>query len=253
MNAYPEKDELEKWANKSFVASCQMIYGAKYKDRMPEFMDGINTLLQNESWGVRGKVKKAAARIIDRFYQLHPPPSKYARYPNVPEMVKRHVAQRVKNLLGSATLFLKGYIDPEGELVPYAHPAIKELIHVLVFSRKASKRPLASEDLDAFNPIPIPLMAYACTALLNCIEEYRTGEHVKKEFSGADYANYYKVLIKNLKKMVTSSMQGETLRIIREDIYETGCDLLDKSAFDENQRPPAPFIPSDEEPEVIEE
>ncbi len=44
-------------------------------------------------------------------------------------------------------------------------PAIKELIHVLVFSKKASKRPLAEQDLDAFNPIPLPLIAYACTAV----------------------------------------------------------------------------------------
>ena len=47
----------------------------------------------------------------------------------------------------------------------YAHPAIKELIHILIFSKKAAKRPLASQDLEAFDPIPLPLIAYACTAV----------------------------------------------------------------------------------------
>lgn len=34
----------------------------------------------------------------------------------------------------------------------------------MVFSRK-NRKPLAAVDLEVFNPIPLPLIAYVCTAV----------------------------------------------------------------------------------------
>ncbi len=31
MNAYPDKDQLIKWASKAFLAACQMMYGVGYE------------------------------------------------------------------------------------------------------------------------------------------------------------------------------------------------------------------------------
>lgn len=62
---------------------------------------------------MRGKVKKAAAKIIEPFYQIFPGASKYARHPNSKELVRRHIEQRVGSLLGGQAMYLMGYVDPE--------------------------------------------------------------------------------------------------------------------------------------------
>ncbi len=69
--------------------------------------------LQNEGWGVRGKVKKAAVKLIDKFYNIYPPSNKYTRYPNADELETRHVEQRVKTMLGPQTLYLRGYVPSQ--------------------------------------------------------------------------------------------------------------------------------------------
>lgn len=53
----------------------------------------------------------------------------------------------------------------KGEVVLFAHPAVCEMVEMLVFSPKDNKEPLASLDVDAFNPIPLPLIAYVGTAV----------------------------------------------------------------------------------------
>lgn len=58
----------------------------------------------------------------------------------------------------------------KGPPIPFAHRAICEFIHTLAFCRKASKRPLASRDLDAFDPIPLPLIAYVVTAVSGALD-----------------------------------------------------------------------------------
>ncbi len=58
--------------------------------------------------------------------------------------------------------------------------------------------------------------------LLNALEEYRTGQHVKKDFSEAEYANYYRTILNNLQEMEVCDTFGPVLQEIREDIFDTG-------------------------------
>ncbi len=124
--------------------------------------------------------------------------------------------------------------------MPYGHPAIKELVHILVFSRDASKQPYASQDMDAFDPIPLPLLAYVCTAvceiqimfgeflqtfapslqLLHGLEEYKFGRYKKLDFSELGYKNWYNTILENLEFMEENEVAF--LNDIREDIFETG-------------------------------
>ncbi len=79
----------------------------------------------------------------------------------------------------------------------------------MAFSQK-NRTPLASIDLEAFNPIPLPFVAYVATAvsqiplnyivltaaspqLLNGLEEFKTGVEVTRDFSGPGYADYYTI------------------------------------------------------------
>ena len=58
--------------------------------------------------------------------------------------------------------------------------------------------------------------------LLNGLEEFKSGEHIKKDFSEADYSNYYRVVLGNLRRMESSQSQGPLLMDIRQHIFETG-------------------------------
>ena len=69
--------------------------------------------LQNEGWGVRGKVKKAAAKLVERFYNIFPPAGKYARFQNADDLETRYVEQRIRALLGPQSLYLRGYVPSQ--------------------------------------------------------------------------------------------------------------------------------------------
>ncbi len=89
---------------------------------------------------------------------------------------------------------------------------------------------------------------------------------MKKDFSEAEYANYYNTILNNLCDMEICEDFGPVLQHIREDIFDSGwygiltfsydllflshfvpSALLDKSLHDEYDRPPAPFIPCNKE------
>lgn len=126
----------------------------------------------------------------------------------------------------------------QGPLLAYGHSAIREFIHVMVFSEQASRRPLAMRDLDAFNPIPIPLIALVVTAvgtpssdchvtnvfcqLLHGLEEYKTGTHETINFSGASYEDFYKKAVRNLRAIESSKILGPDLQRVRRHIFKTG-------------------------------
>ncbi len=116
--------------------------------------------------------------------------------------------------------------------------AIAELVHALVFCRSSNKKPIASEDMAAFESIPLPLMTYACVAVSCCVmahslsneslqlcaalEEYKTGEFVKQNFTEAEYKPYYEVLLKNLLALERSNSRGWMLDIVRKYIFDKG-------------------------------
>lgn len=126
-------------------------------------------------------MKRHVVRLIDKFYPIHPRGGLLVNNPNPTIAARRFVEQKVAALLGKEALYLSGVIEPEvlvaallnyfetnyqfqGKPVSYAHPAIRELIHIMIFSKK-SRPALASVDLDSFDPIPLPLIAYVCTAV----------------------------------------------------------------------------------------
>ncbi len=58
--------------------------------------------------------------------------------------------------------------------------------------------------------------------LLNGLEEFKSGQHVKKDFSEAEYSNYYKMILNNLREMEVCDDFGPILQEIREDIFDSG-------------------------------
>ncbi len=88
-------------------------------------------------------------------------------------------------------------------------------------------------------PCPFPLIAYACVGVSEVyycfykwltfhsklcygLEEYITGKHIQKNFTEAEYADYYKKLVRNLKKMSRSVSHGRYFEEIISFILEYG-------------------------------
>ncbi len=107
----------------------------------------------------------------------------------------------------------------------------------MAFSQK-NRTPLASIDLAAFNPIPLPFIAYVATAvsliplnyiilitasqLLNGLEEFKTGVEVTRDFSGPGYADYYTILMGSIKHMDAKDEWTSVLTDIRQQIFSSG-------------------------------
>ncbi len=121
----------------------------------------------------------------------------------------------------------------------FGHPAVAELVGQLVFSPKHGKMPLAAIDLEAFSPIPSPLIAYAATGVRCCIhfkclltiyltklcyglEEYEYGKRETIGFTEAKYKKYYKDMLLNLKRMEYSESRPDQLEAVQDYILEHG-------------------------------
>lgn len=133
---------------------------------------------------MRNRLKRFAIPVVSACYGLHPSEAEYmlgfiTAQPKQKERRKvAFVEQRVLELTGRFSPFLYGSIGNGvlkhffhflllrahchwQEPVAFGHPAVGELIANLVFSSKHSKIPIASMDLNAFDPMPISLIAYA--------------------------------------------------------------------------------------------
>lgn len=139
---------------------------------------------------MRNRLKRFAIPVVTASYGLHPSEHEYLLgFNNVQPKQKEkqkvaYVEQRYHELTGRLSPFLYGSsgdgvfdsiiiiplcAHPLQESVAFGHPAVVELIANLVFSSKHSKIPIASLDLNAFDPIPISLIAYASTGVSACL------------------------------------------------------------------------------------
>lgn len=105
----------------------------------------------------------------------------------------------------------------------------------MAFSRN-NRTVLASLDLEAFNPMPLPLIAYVCAAvslivplsrlesltpakLRNGLDEYEHGVQRTIEF-GKKYRRFYNLCLSNLRRM--EMKDNKTLTEIRRQIFTSG-------------------------------
>ncbi|KLO04302.1 hypothetical protein SCHPADRAFT_756974 [Schizopora paradoxa] len=228
-NGYPSPSKLYKVGKYSYRAACRSKYGPGWKEKMPELTEGMLKLIRDENWGIRGKIKKAVLGVVDRAYGLHPHESAFkVTSPKALRNAKRlHIAKTVKHLLGGDAPYLRGRKTKDYPIgVAFANLAIKDLIHLLVFDPKHSKPPLASRRLKHFRTIPLPLLAYASTALHHGLEAYRTGRYIASQFSETSYRSYYLELLRSLREMDTSEEDRPFLDTIRKHIFETGMALM---------------------------
>ncbi|KLO05490.1 hypothetical protein SCHPADRAFT_896217 [Schizopora paradoxa] len=250
-NGFPDVTEQYKQAKACYKAACRMILGLNYKERMPQYTKGMSKMIRDQTWQLRNKIKRFSEHIVDTHYGLHPPPEVYmkgvegkygAKIKN--KRKEAFIRHRVLKLLDKETApFLWGEIKKED--YPFAHPAIVELIGNLIFCPEHNDKPLAAVDLEAFAPIPPPLIAYAATGLNFGLEAYKSGKRTKsKNFTEKGNKYFYKTMQRNLRRMATSDSRPGDLETVQDMILEHGCILLEGHTTCDEERTCGPFIPS---------
>ncbi|KLO14984.1 hypothetical protein SCHPADRAFT_888871 [Schizopora paradoxa] len=245
VNGFPDPEEITFWSTNAYTVSCKSLFRGDWKENMDRrFNKNIQYLLQREAWIVRNKVKRLTNKMIGRFYSFHPRRNAFAQYPNAKAQEKAYIKGKIRKLLGRDALFMCGRLKPNGPLIPFANKAIEELIVLLVFDKSTSRRPLAMRSYDTFDPIPLPLIAYAVVALLYGLEEFKTGVQTARDFSSKSYEDYYKSVLCNLREMEEDEEFSPLLEQIRARILKSGRDALYGNGGVEDDRPPMPFVPS---------
>ncbi|KLO15182.1 hypothetical protein SCHPADRAFT_888679 [Schizopora paradoxa] len=245
VNGFPDPEDITFWTTNAYTVACKSLFRGDWKENMDRRFDkNIQYLLHREAWIVRNKVKRIINKMIGRFYSFHPKRNAFAQYPNAKAQEKAYIQGKIRKLLGRSSLFMCGRLEPDGPLIPFANKAIEELIVLLVFDKSASRRPLAMRSYDTFDPIPLPLIAYAVVALLYGLEEFKTGVQSARDFSSKSYEDYYKCVLDNLREMEEDEEYGPYLEEIRARILESGREALYSGGGVEDDRPPMPFVPS---------
>ncbi|KZT31497.1 hypothetical protein SISSUDRAFT_1067710 [Sistotremastrum suecicum HHB10207 ss-3] len=101
----------------------------------------------------------------------------------------------------------------------YRHKLISRIIVDVFFSGHRDKR-LAEIFPTPFNPIPLPTIALACTAIAACVDEYSTGQYVKREFKADLYKDVFERHMKRLNDFKKN--RRDRLADIQIKLYELG-------------------------------
>ena len=120
--------------------------------------------------------------------------------------------------------------------MPFAHPAIAEVVGRIAFCPKTTTRPYASIDFKVFDPIPNALIAYASAGVrltrqfflfeLNffqlryALDEYSTGVRMKAKFDEVTYAKRYRKYLRHVTAMEASRSQGHLLASIKDSMLD---------------------------------
>ncbi len=99
------------------------------------------------------------------------------------ELIQNFTKQKADCLVGKESRFVYDTVDsvsgqflhvfqvayvfqePRDDDTPYTHPAIEDTIIGAFFPRKARTRALATLNLGAFDPMPLPTIVFVCTVV----------------------------------------------------------------------------------------
>ncbi|KLO14570.1 hypothetical protein SCHPADRAFT_889221 [Schizopora paradoxa] len=235
-------------AKQFYVGTSIDRFGSKYKELAPRYTRGMQKLLKDEAWMLRHRVKTHAQSFVERYYGLFPRPEDLEEYEDpedAEEATKLYTRNRVAYLTGKESLFLYPSAKKDSGL-PFTHIAIKSIIMHILFNPKSRPKALALVDIDSLDPIPVVCIAYAATAVRCALEEYKSGDHVEKEFSEVTYKGYYNKLLRNLIIWRDESSRSRLLQKYCHDMFLSGQARLDYVEEDDT-RPDGPFVLSDQD------
>ncbi|KZT34496.1 hypothetical protein SISSUDRAFT_1036234 [Sistotremastrum suecicum HHB10207 ss-3] len=183
----------------------------KYYNAHLKFSGPFATVIMHRGSQLRGSAKTAAKSHIIACYGI-----KDGDEPGDSEF-NEALIRRLKEK--EAYVWAKSPTELDVGKGLYQHRIIGHIITAIFFSGRKKER-LALLFPTPFNPIPIPAMALACTAVECALDEWKTGRHVPVEFKVGDYKNVYD---RHIAK-INSLKQNRPARMaeMQERLYEKG-------------------------------
>jgi hypothetical protein len=163
--------------------------------RTKDFDEVLLRIAGDMSWVSRGLMIKRAKMIVVQMYDLTPPNRDITSLGRKRDDDVTFIKLRVAELLKTPDfLFMKAPFGRRSDgqtrqKVPFAHPALVDVIWLACYS------PTAREDRGVYDPMPLPLVTLAATAVYAALSCWSEGYHVKKKFTEDTYAPLYRTLL----------------------------------------------------------
>jgi len=224
--------------------------GQRAKSEVKKITPGIVKMLKNEIWIFRGSLVREARSQVPSLYRLGEVPESYLAKARTPEerdtLKRRYISKKAEKLIGGESLYLK-FVSPgqdPKDATPFTHPAVEDLLLLLFFPVRGSKKKastrLALADPDAFDPIPIPTLALVATVICHSIEEFDNGTRRSIEFQESEKSIFYHDILDDMNEFVKSSSQGHLLQEVLQRLTLAGRSRLGRRS---GRRAPKIFVP----------
>ncbi|KAF9523576.1 hypothetical protein CPB83DRAFT_898694 [Crepidotus variabilis] len=191
-NAFPTKE-----ADLSLASQCLASVITEFKDKGLVFEEGYNQtrtmdgIVFAEGTTYRGKLKKMASDHVVTYYADDLKTTKF--YDNQQGHLA-DIAAKVERLVGAQTMFHKDGVDEHGKVNNFMHPCIRDLCIKFFYSKE--HHGLAHHYPNEFKDIvPERAVALVTTAIRCALDEYKTGDRKKVDFTGDDYLKVYRMII----------------------------------------------------------
>ncbi|EPQ53845.1 hypothetical protein GLOTRDRAFT_131175 [Gloeophyllum trabeum ATCC 11539] len=181
-DAFPPQEAVDSRVKGCFKQAAEELdqpaLDHRFKDNLAYKKQAIDCIKRARSQ-TRGEVKTKAQGIVVSQY-------------NIPiHQGEEQVKKKVEKLLDKSAFT---FADPEKRSGFYSHPIFVEIIAKQWFD-PTKKTSDGIKYVDAFNPIPLPVLALVATAIECALKDWESGHRISKkknnEFSADDYAESY--------------------------------------------------------------
>ncbi|KAF8871277.1 hypothetical protein CPB84DRAFT_1855089 [Gymnopilus junonius] len=179
-----------------YVLTCVILEhkakGTMFSDEFEQTRD-MNVVVFQEASTYCGRLKTACVELVKRHY-------KHYFFPDCnidnQEQLQAVITDNVEHLLDDSNEYHQNGKDREGCTNNLAHPCIRDLC--IEFYYGLGKDSLARQHPEAFSTT-IP--EYAVAIAITCIEEYRPGYRVKRDFNGKGYQDVLDGVLEVIKEV----------------------------------------------------
>ncbi|KAI0265221.1 hypothetical protein BC834DRAFT_843806 [Gloeopeniophorella convolvens] len=202
-HAFPDHGTESQWAAEAWSEACQEMSVAV----VAPTVDIIRVICSRSSQ-LRRELKTKVVSIVEGAYGFDTAKDK-----------KTQAANRAKvEELMEERAFLYKVRQPTLQGL-YYHPALQRAINVMWFANKHDE---GVEFPKYFNPIPLPTIALAITAIECCIDEWSSGSKNATHFTGAAYKDLYEDHLQSLIDFDEHTQVKNLGLKLRRTLHDTG-------------------------------
>ncbi|EIN11499.1 hypothetical protein PUNSTDRAFT_131664 [Punctularia strigosozonata HHB-11173 SS5] len=170
---YPSADQQVQWAKRAWSHACRQ------KGVEGDLTEDLVKLITNRGSHIRGSIRDAARPHVKGQYGLRPPSK-------TNPTITRLNRDRVELLKDNARFYCE---NPEAEEGEFEHPVIQDVLNSTLFKDRLSPGVIHQQ---YFTPeLPLTTLALILTAIECVLDEWKTGEEKRLNFSEKEYKDVF--------------------------------------------------------------